>query len=126
MSHDSIIPPDNPRRLNPPAPRPYHMTEPFLDRGLWSFWLAADPNVLEYVSNLSCILQPPFSPFQRRLQGRVLFSINPRYDHMEAWHWIKQTLDDETRFVELSDRWENAILEAQQQDDGSSADNNNL
>ncbi|MCU0513201.1 MAG: hypothetical protein MUE40_11590 [Anaerolineae bacterium] len=102
------------------------MTEPFLDRGLWSFWLAADPYVLEFVTTLSCILQPPFSPFQRRLQGRVLFSINPRYDHMEAWHWIRQTLDEETHFVELSERWENAILEAgQAYDEGSSPAENN-
>jgi hypothetical protein len=123
---DNTNPPERPRRLQPPAPRPYHMTDAFLDRGLWCFWLAADQEVLEYVSNLHCILQPPPTPFQRRLQGRVLFAINPRYDHHEAWAWVKQTLDEETSIVELNDRWESALMEAQhnaQSDDTSPTDN---
>lgn len=116
---DGANPLQPPRRL-PPTPRPYHLSDPFLDRGLWCFWLSADPEVLEYVSNLSCILQPPSgSFFQRRLMGRVLFAINPRYEHHEAWQWVKESLDAETHFIELNDRWENAITEAQEHTEDS-------
>lgn len=102
-----------------PTPRPYHLTEPFQDRGLWCFWLTAEDDVLEWVSTLSCILQPSFgSPFQRRLRGRVMFAINPRYDHEETWLWLVDALESESKPVELNDTWETAIKEAQIQQRG--------
>lgn len=100
-----------------PKPSPYHISEPFQDRGLWCFWLAADDVVLEYISNLNCILQPSFgSPLSRRMRGRVMFAINPRYDHEETWLWVTDLLDAEASEVELSDTWESAIADAQAPD----------
>lgn len=97
-----------------PKPSPYHITEPFQERGVWCFYLTAEREVLEYISRLNCILQSGSgSPFQRRLRGRVLFAINPRYDHEETWVWITDLLDSEAVKVELSDQWEQAIDQAQ-------------
>lgn len=101
------------RVSNIPKPRPYHITNPFQDRGLWCFWLAANDDVLDFVSTLNCILMPALgSPFQRRMRGRVLFAINPRYDHEEVWLWINELLDSEANLVELDEYWESAIDEA--------------
>lgn len=100
------------RRLEPPQPRPYHITEPFQERGLWCFWLTADQTVLDFVLHLSCILQVPSNPFQRRLRGRMLLSINPRYDHEEAWLWVNELLESEAKTIDLQASWEEAINEA--------------
>lgn len=107
-----------PSWMGPPRPRPFDMTEPFLDRGLWCFWLTADERVLQFVSHLHCILAPPSSPFSRRPQGRLLLCINPRYDHEEAWLWIYELLQDETRLVELDDLWINALLDEPEEETG--------
>jgi len=97
-----------------PKPHPYHITEPKQERGLWCFWLTADAEILQYISNLNCILQVSYgSPFQRRLRGRVLFAINPRYDHETTWLWITELLDSEAVPVELDSSWESAIHDAQ-------------
>lgn len=106
-----------PKGLNDlPKPRPYHISDPFQDRGLWCFWLAADEQVLEFVSTLNCILKPTYdSPFNRRLRGRVLFALNPRYEHEETWLWITEMLESETKQVQLNSGWEDAIDEAQTQ-----------
>jgi hypothetical protein len=106
----------------PPRPQPFHMTEATLQNDIWSFWLTADEHVLSYVSHLSCVLNftnSPFSPspFARRVGGRVMVSINPRYDHDEAWTWIRQLLEGETQFVELGETWEQAIDWACQSED---------
>lgn len=107
----------------PPRPQPFHMTEPTMQNGIWSFWLTADERVLNYVSHLNCVLNftnSPFSPspFARRVGGRVMVSINPRYDHVEAWTWIHHLLEGETEVVELGDTWEEAIdLACQHEDD---------
>lgn len=97
-----------------PRPKPFHITEAKQERGLWCFWLTADDDVLDYVQHLHCILQPmhtsPF--FNRRLSGRVMFAINPRYDHEEAWQWIIDLLQTETSSIELNEQWESAIDEA--------------
>lgn len=97
----------------PPRPKPFHMTDPFMDRGLWCFWLTADHPVLRFVSHLQCVLQQPMFnspfPFRQQQQARMLFSINPRYDHQEVWLWIYETLECETKTVELGDLWVDAI-----------------
>jgi hypothetical protein len=86
------------------------MTEPFLDRGLWSFWLTAEEPVLQYVANLHCILNPGTSnPFYRRPSGRILLNINPRYDYQEVWLWIHDLLQVEAQNIELNEAWESAI-----------------
>lgn len=106
-----------------PRPKPFHITEPFQERGLWCFWLTADDGILEYISLLPCILQPHYSsPFQRQLRGRVLFSINPRYDHEETWLWVYELLETETHHVELDEGWEQAISAAysEEEDDPQS------
>lgn len=100
-------------RFELPKPKPFHITEPFHERGLWCFWLSSDDDVLQFVSNLNCILQPSVgSPFGRRLRGRVLFAINPRYDHEETWLWLHEVLESEATWVELNEEWESAIQEA--------------
>lgn len=104
---------------NIPKPKPYHITEPFQERNLWCFWLAADDDVLQFVDKLNCILQASHgSPFQRRLRGRVLFAVNPRYDHEEAWLWISDLLESETSRVELNESWESAIDSAHEKEAG--------
>lgn len=105
-----------------PKPKSYHITDPFQDRGLWCFWLSADDEVLEYISSLNAILQPSYgSPFQRRLRGRVMFAINPRYDHEETWLWINELLETEATVVELNEDWESAIEEAHTNETGDSS-----
>jgi hypothetical protein len=100
-------------RFELPKPKSFHITEPAYERGLWCFWLASDDDVLQFVSNLNCILQPSFgSPFGKRLRGRVLFAINPRYDHEETWLWLHEILESESARVELNEDWESAIHEA--------------
>lgn len=107
----SFIPPSSSGAL-PPTPKPFHMTEPFMDRGLWAFWLTADLPVLRFVSHLQCVLQQPMfnSPFGVRQQHtRMMFSINPRYDHQEVWLWIYETLECETKPIDLNELWVEAI-----------------
>ena len=100
--------------LHAPKPKAYHITEPKLERGLWCFWLTADDEILQYVRHLHCILQPMNSGsfFARRLTGRVLFAINPRYDHQEAWQWVVDMLQTETSSIDLNEQWESAIDDA--------------
>jgi len=107
----------------PPRPQPFHMTEPTLQNGIWSFWLTADESVIQYVNHLNCVLSFAASPFSgspfapRRIGGRVAVSINPRYDHLEAWRWIRATLEGEAQIVDLGDTWEEAIDLACQSED---------
>lgn len=99
-----------------PKPKPFHITEPQQEQGLWCFWLSADDTILRYVYNLNCILMPKFGgmPFGRdKLRGRIKFAINPRYDHEETWLWLHDILTSETTIVELGTNWETAIDEAQ-------------
>lgn len=109
MSADSIV--NRPHSL-PPRPKPFHMTEPILQNGLWSFWLTADDNIIQFVSALNCVLPFANSPFFRRAGGRVLVCINPRYDHLEAWNFINDMLLGETQIVDLGETWETAIAGA--------------
>lgn len=53
--------------------------------------------------------------FGRHLRGRVLFALNPRYEHRETWVWITDLLESETKPVALDAEWENAIEAAQTQ-----------
>ena len=106
----------------PPRPQPFHMTEATLQNGIWSFWLTADEPVVQFISHLNCVLSfanssISGSPFVRRVGGRVLVSINPRYDHLEAWNWIYHTLEGETQVVDLGETWEDAIDMACQNED---------
>ena len=98
-----------------PKPRPYHITEPHQERGLWCFWLTADDDVLRFVHNLNCTITPAHngSRFGRQLAGRVMFAFNPRYDHEETWLWLHEVLESETISVELAETWEDAIRDAQ-------------
>lgn len=99
----------------PPRPRPFDMTDPFHEHGIWSFWLTADLPVLQFVANLNCVLNVSYMPppFAARPQGgRVMVRINPRYEHQEAWLWIYEQLELESRQVELSDTWEVALENA--------------
>ncbi|MBZ0279872.1 MAG: hypothetical protein K8L97_03970 [Anaerolineae bacterium] len=101
------------QQSQPPRPMPFHMTDPFQDRGMGCFWLSADDHVLQFVSHLSCVLNMSYmSPFVRRPQGRALIAINPRYDVQEVWLWIYELLETETREIELDQTWENAITAA--------------
>ncbi len=102
----------------PPKPKPFDLSDLFQERGVWCFWLAADEAVLQYVQNLSCILSiASNSPFLRRPQGRVYYTINPRYDAQEVWVWLRDLLEGETQQIELSEAWEEAITVACGQDD---------
>jgi hypothetical protein len=93
------------------------MTEATLQNGIWSFWLTADEPVIQYISHLNCVLSFSNSPFLRRPGGRVMVSINPRYDHVEAWAWIYHSLEGETQIVDLGETWEEAIDVACQSED---------
>jgi hypothetical protein len=103
----------------PPTPKPFDMSEPVQQPGgLWGFWLTADDDILRYVANLNCILNASAPPaFSRTLRGRRLFSINPRYDHEDAWLWIFALLEAEAKKVTLTDTWEDALKEAQRRKD---------
>ena len=97
-----------------PKPKPFHITEPVLNNGLWSFWLTAEDEVLAFVQNLHCmqIAQKSrfgSSRFQAKLSGRAHFTINPRYNHDEIWAWLHEVLTAEANTVALSDSWESAI-----------------
>jgi hypothetical protein len=96
----------------PPKPAPFHMSEPVLDRGIWYFCVTADEEILRFVMHLPCVMSYTHSPFLRQTTRRVTVGINPRYDHEEAWLWIYDLLEGETRFVELDESWENAIESA--------------
>jgi hypothetical protein len=95
----------------PPIPKPFHMSELFYERGLWCFWLTADEGVLQYVTHLPCVLSATFpgGSLLRRRGARMLVEINPRYHREEAWAWISDVLEGETRLVELEAGWETAI-----------------
>jgi len=101
----------------PPRPKPFHMTEPAMQNGLWSFWLTTDDAAIQYVNNLNCVLPTAQSPFFRRTSGRVLVTINPRYDHLEAWTFIRDLLEAETQVVDLGEPWEEAITLACESED---------
>lgn len=98
----------------PPKPLPFHMTDPFLDRGVWCCWLTADEQVLRFINHLNCVLNVSYMtpPFMRKAQERVLVTINPRYDPQEVWLWMYELLEAETRAVELDTSWEEAIAAA--------------
>ena len=95
----------------PPVPKPFHVSDPFLERGLWCFWLTADESALQFVGHLPCVLSISNSGrgFIRRPNSRVLIELNPRYDHKEAWSWVCELLESDTRLVELEETWESAI-----------------
>ncbi len=95
----------------PPRPKPFDMTEPFNEHGVWCFWLTADLPVLQFVTHLNCVLNASFMPppFVARPHGRVLVRINPRYDHQEAWLWLYEQLELESSKVELSESWEETL-----------------
>ncbi len=102
-----------PDKSMPPKPRPFDLTEPFQERGVWCFWLTAEPHIQEFISSLNCILGPKFNPSYFRQPGaRVMYSLSPRYDHEEAWVWIHDVLQTETSEVELSDALEDALHDA--------------
>lgn len=96
-----------------PKPKPFHITKPILNNGLWSFWLTADDEVLAFVQNLRCMQIAPQNRFggfqQQHLTGRAYFTINPRYDHNEIWVWLHEVLSTEAQSVELGETWEEAI-----------------
>ncbi len=94
------------------------MTEPYLDRGMWCFWLTAEAEVLQFVQHLHCVtsVSSPGSLF-RPPQGRVLVMLNPRYDAQEVWLWLYDLLEAETHEVELDEWWEEAITTACQVDE---------
>lgn len=46
-----------------------------------------------------------------------MVSINPRYDHREAWAYIQELLQGETDVVDLGESWEEAITGACQHED---------
>jgi hypothetical protein len=112
MEEIAMLPQQRPTGL-PPIPKPFHITEPFENHGVWCFWLTADMPVLEFVARLNCILYAGFNPsaLNRLPQMRVMYTINPRYDHQEAWLWIHELLETETARIELNDFWENALGE---------------
>jgi hypothetical protein len=95
----------------PPKPRPFDITEPFENSGVWCFWLTADVTVLQLVAGLNCILYAGChpSPATHPPHPRVLYTINPRYDHQEAWLWIYDLLEVETKTIELNELWEDAL-----------------
>jgi hypothetical protein len=108
----------SPNHPTPPKPKPFHMTEPFQEREVWCFWLAAEEPVLQFVQNLHCIMAVSAStPFGRRPPGRVLVTMNPRYDAQEVWLWIYDLLEAETQQIELDDSWEAAIVMACESED---------
>lgn len=114
MSSSTMPEKSHPRRPFaglPPKPRPFDLTEPFDNHGVWCFWITAELPVLRLIAELHCILYSGFnlSPFNQLAQQRVLYTINPRYDHQEAWLWIHELLETETRNLELSEAWENAL-----------------
>lgn len=100
-----------PQHNLPPKPLPFHMTDPFQDRGMWCFWLTADTPVLQFTSHLNCVLSLSYAApaFFSKPQGRGLVAINPRYDAQEVWLWIYELLESETHWVELDNSWEDAI-----------------
>jgi hypothetical protein len=105
----------------PPKPKPFHMSEPYQQPGgLWAFWLTADDRVLKYVGSLSCILSSSNqsnSPFARPARGRMMFNINPRYEHEEVWLWIHRLLEGESEEIELSNTWENVLVDEDESDE---------
>lgn len=113
----SLLSPSDRFPCLPPCPQPFHMTDPALQNGIWSFWLTADESAIQYVSCLNCVLSCSNVPFGRRPGGRVMVSINPRYDYSEAWAWIYHLLEGETQTVDLGDSWEAAIDHACQHED---------
>jgi hypothetical protein len=104
----------------PPKPKAFHMTELFQDRGVWCFWLAAESPVLQFVQHLHCVSSVSSNGgLFRPPQGRVLVSINPRYDAQEVWVWLNDLLEAEAQEVELSESWEQAIVTACKWDDNN-------
>lgn len=122
--------PENAARFSlPPRPKPFDMTDPFNEHGVWCFWLTADMPVLQFVTHLNCVLNVSFMPppFVARSHGRVLVRINPRYDHQEAWLWLYEQMELESRQIELSESWEKTLdaicsTEAAEDTDGSEWD----
>lgn len=96
----------------PPKPRPFDMSEPFYQGGMWCFWLTADEEVLRYVSTLNCILTTSSSPLMRSMRGRRMFSINPRYNYEETWMWLYRTLELETEHIHLGDLWTDVLSDS--------------
>ncbi|MCB9453832.1 MAG: hypothetical protein H6672_20570 [Anaerolineaceae bacterium] len=98
----------------PPRPALFHITEPFEQRGIWSFWLTAEPDVIQFVRHLSCVLQVVYNgpAFFQRPSNRVMVTIDPRYDHEAAWLWIHDQLETESLVIELPEEVETALDEA--------------
>ncbi len=98
----------NAKPVLPPTPKPFHMTEPFQQNGVWCFWLTADPDVIEFVRHLSCVLNVGYMApnFFRRPNNRVMITIDPRYEHEEAWLWMHEQMETESNRVELPEELE--------------------
>jgi hypothetical protein len=106
----SSVPSDTRLPGMPPKAQPFHMSELFTERGVWSFWLTADETLTRFVNHLPCVVAAPTTPFgQRKMGARSLIMIDARYDAHQAWAWIREMLEAETVTVELRDDWEQAI-----------------
>ncbi len=105
----------------PPRPKPFHITEPFEQRGVWAFWLTAEPEVIQFVRHLSCVLQVVYNgpPFFQRPNNRVMVTFDPRYEHEEAWLWVHEELEAESVPVELAEEIEAALDDAIPEDTSS-------
>jgi hypothetical protein len=97
------------------------MTEPFDQRGVWTFWLTAEPDVIQFARVLSCVLQVTYNgpAFFQRPSNRVMVTIDPRYDQEEAWLWIHDQLEAESIPVELPEELETALDDAIPEDTSS-------
>ena len=68
-------------------------------------------SINHFVQHLECLVK---APHYRQLPGlppekRIKVAINPRYDYQEVWLWLWDILEFETKNVDLSEQWENAL-----------------
>lgn len=82
-------------------PKAFVMSEPMLlGVGIWMFSLTIDRKHWEFVENMPCVRTTV-----ELSRHHMHVWIDERYDYEEAWLWIYEQLEAETREVQLGDMW---------------------
>ncbi len=80
--------------------KPFMMHNPTEHGARWLFMLEADENIRKFAETLPCV------QVVLGLNGDTCHVyIDTRYDYEEAWLWIYEQLENETRQVDLSEVW---------------------
>lgn len=83
-------------------PKAFVMSEPVAHiLNHWIVMIAIDYAYFDFIRAMPCVLST-----EAWIGREIRVYIDPRYDYEEAWLWIYEQLETETREVELGEVWD--------------------